>query len=290
MDRPAPWGATGIAVDDRGDDMSSREDRQELANFLRTRRERISPADIGLPTSRRRRTRGLRREEVAVLAGLSPTWYTYLEQARDIHPSPEVLDSLARVLSLSEDERRYLHQLAVGHVPVAASDEVPPSETSMVTALVRHAGQGPYPVYAINHAGDMIAWNEAATLWYTDWSARDGLDRNMLWWLMMSDEARERFVDWAEDARNITARARSMLARYPRDRRATFVINQLLEQSAEFRLWWADFEVRGQQAQTRRLRHPELGELSTKLAVVHPLDGTWVTIAFHLPYPDGHAE
>lgn len=268
--------------------MSSRKDRQDLANFLRSRRERISPADIGLPTSRRRRTRGLRREEVAVLAGLSPTWYTYLEQARDIHPSPEVLDSLARVLSLSEDERRFLHQLAVGHVPVAASDEVAQPETSTVTALVRHAGQGPYPVYAINHAGDMIAWNDAAVQWYTDWSAREGLDRNMLWWLMTSDEARERFVNWTEDARNITARARSMLARYPRDRRANYVIGRLLDESPEFRQWWDDFEVRGQHAQIRRLRHPALGELTAQLAVVHPLDGAWVTIAFHLPYPDEH--
>jgi len=270
--------------------VSSRKDRQELAIFLRTRRERISPADIGLPTSRHRRTRGLRREEVAVLAGLSPTWYTYLEQARDIHPSPEVLDSLARVLSLSEDEREYLHRLAVGHKPTAASDEVDQAETSMVTALVRYAGQGPYPVYAINHAGDVIAWNDAAVQWYTDWSTREGLDRNMLWWVMTSDEARERIVDWAEDARNITARSRSMLARYPRDRRANYVISRLLDESPEFRRWWDDFEVRGQQAQIRTLRHPELGELTAQLAVVQPRDGTWVTIAFHLPYPDEHEE
>jgi len=286
VDRPTPQGATGIAVDDRGAWVSSREDRQELATFLRTRRERINPADIGLPTGRRRRTRGLRREEVAVLAGLSPTWYTYLEQARDIHPSPEVLDSLARVLSLSEDERRYLHQLAVGHVPAVTADTATESDTALVTALVRHAGQGSYPVYALNYVADVIAWNDAAVQWYTDWAARDGLDRNIVWWMLTSDEARERFVDWEEDARDITARTRAMAARYPRDRRATYIINRLLDESPDFRKWWADFEVRGQKARPRRLRHPELGELTTQLAVVHPTDGKWITIAFHLPYPE----
>jgi transcriptional regulator with XRE-family HTH domain len=90
--------------------------RRELATFLRSRRERITPADVGLPAGPRRRTHGLRREEVAVLAGVSPTWYTYLEQGRGIQPSREVLDSLARVLRLSEDERRYIHSLAHGAV------------------------------------------------------------------------------------------------------------------------------------------------------------------------------
>ncbi|MDG4789573.1 helix-turn-helix transcriptional regulator [Micromonospora sp. WMMD1102] len=269
--------------------MSSQEYRQELANFLRTRRERISPADVGLPIGRRRRTRGLRREEVAVLAGLSPTWYTYLEQARNIHPSPEVLDSLARVLALSEDERRYLHQLAAGNAPAVSAEGVEP-DMSLITALVRHAGRGPYPVYALNHAGDVIAWNDAATRWYTDWGARDGLDRNMLWWMLTSEEARERVVDWADDARDITARSRAMAARHPGDRKVTHVINHLLEASPEFRRWWADFEVRGQQARPRRLRHPAFGELTTQLAVVHPTDGSLVTIAFHLPYSDDHRD
>src|SRR4051812_24358339 len=91
--------------------------RNELAAFLRTRRERISPASVGLPTGSRRRTNGLRREEVAVLAGVSPIWYTYLEQGQNIRPSIEVLDSLARVLALSEDGRRYIHMLAHGRAP-----------------------------------------------------------------------------------------------------------------------------------------------------------------------------
>jgi len=110
------------------------ENRRELARFLRTRRERITPAQVGLPANTRRRIRGLRREEVAVLAGLSPTWYTYLEQARDIRPSPEVLNSLADVLQLDEDERQYLHQLALGHVETVRP--VTPSATSTIPIVM----------------------------------------------------------------------------------------------------------------------------------------------------------
>ncbi|HEY7487060.1 MAG TPA: helix-turn-helix transcriptional regulator [Streptosporangiaceae bacterium] len=109
--------------------MSSRsgDSRQELARFLKSRRAKVTPAAAGLPTGLRRRTTGLRREEVAVLAGLSPTWYTYLEQGRDIHPSAQVLDALARVLRLTEDERRYLHMLALGavHGPQPLLGDIP---------------------------------------------------------------------------------------------------------------------------------------------------------------------
>lgn len=263
--------------------MSSRQSRQELAGFLRARRERISPTDVGLPAGRRRRTNGLRREEVAVLAGLSPTWYTYLEQARDIHPSPEVLDSLANVLGLSEDERHYLHQLAFGHVPVLPRGDAADTDISLITALVQVAGDGPHPVYALDYAAKVIAWNAAAAEWYTDWSTREGLERNIVWWMMTSDEARERVVDWETDARDITGRTRALSARYPQDPRFNELITRLHETSPEFRTWWSDQEVRSQRARQRRMRHPTLGERAMRLAVVHPSDDARVTIAFHLP-------
>jgi transcriptional regulator with XRE-family HTH domain len=263
------------------------ESRRELARFLRTRRERISPTQVGLPTSSRRRIRGLRREEVAVLAGLSPTWYTYLEQARDIRPSPEVLDSLADVLQLDEDERQYLHQLSLGHVDNVRT--VSPASTidSLVAELVRATGESKYPVYAINHAADVIAWNEAAVEWYTDWGRLDGLERNIVWWMLMNSEAQERIADWTEDAKDIVGRTRALSARFPQDPRVRELISRLHRESADFGRWWPDHEVRGQRLRSRRFRLRDDSIRTMRLAVVHPADDLQVTIAFHLPdHPD----
>lgn len=260
--------------------MSASESRHELAQFLRTRRERISPDQVGLPAGKRRRTRGLRREEVAVLAGLSPTWYTYLEQARDIRPSPEVLDSLATVLLLTPDERKYLHQLALGSPP----SDAPGMGYPLVDKLVEVAGAGPYPVYALDHVGEVIAWNAAAAEWYTDWSTKDEMERNIVWWLVTSPEARERIVGWAEDARDIVGRLRAGAARYPEDPRILDLINRLHDSSPEFRGWWAKHDVRGQRLRVRTFRHPQHGVVPMRLAVVHPHDDSYITIAFHLPH------
>jgi transcriptional regulator with XRE-family HTH domain len=263
--------------------MATSENRRELARFLRTRRERITPEQVGLPESSRRRIRGLRREEVAVLAGLSPTWYTYLEQARDIRPSPEVLDSLAHVLQLTEDERQYLHQLALGHVENTFSVAPAAMVNSLVTDLVQLAGQTPYPLYAIDYAGDVIAWNDACLEWYTDWASLPGIERNIVWWMLMNAQARERIVDWTDDARDIVGRTRALSARFPHDPRVGELIARLHAESAEFERWWPDHEVRGQRQRSRRFRLKGLGIRSMRLVVVHPADDLNVTMAFHLP-------
>ncbi|HKN99015.1 MAG TPA: helix-turn-helix transcriptional regulator [Pseudonocardiaceae bacterium] len=263
--------------------MPTAENRREMAQFLRTRRERITPAQVGLPTAPRRRIRGLRREEVAVLAGLSPTWYTYLEQARDIHPSPEVLDSLADVLQLDEDERQYLHQLALGHVETVRPVMLPSAINSLVSDLVSAANQPQYPVYAINYAADVIAWNDAAARWYTDWGRLRGLDRNIVWWMLTSGEARERIVDWSEDARDIVGRTRALSARYPHDPKVTELITRLRAESADFGRWWPNHEIRGQRVRFRRFRIAGEDIKTMRLTVVHPADDPQVTIAFHIP-------
>lgn len=263
--------------------MATGENRRELARFLRTRRERITPEQVGLPESARRRIRGLRREEVAVLAGLSPTWYTYLEQARDIRPSPEVLDSLAAVLQLTEDERQYLHQLALGHVENMLAVDPPAMVNSLVADLVQVAGQAPYPLYAIDYTGEVIAWNDACREWYTDWAKLPGIERNIVWWMLMNPEARERIVDWQDDARDIVGRTRALAARYPHDPRISELLTRLHAECEEFERWWPDHEVRGQRQRSRRFRVNGLGIRSMRLVVVHPADDPNVTMAFHLP-------
>lgn len=263
--------------------MPTADNRRELAQFLRTRRERITPAQVGLPTNSRRRIRGLRREEIAVLAGLSPTWYTYLEQARDIRPSPEVLDSLADVLQLDEDERQYLHQLALGHVETVRPVMPPSAINLLVSDLVLAANQPEWPIYVINYAAEVIAWNDSAVQWYTDWGRLQGMERNIVWWMLTSRDARERIVDWAEDARDIVGRTRALSARFPHDAKVEALISRLRAESLEFNRWWPDHDVRGQRSRFRRFRIPGVGIRTMRLVVVHPADDPQVTIAFHVP-------
>jgi transcriptional regulator with XRE-family HTH domain len=258
--------------------------RRELAHFLRSRRERVRPDAVGLPIGPRRRTRGLRREEVAVLAGLSPTWYTYLEQGRDIRPSPEVLESLARVLGLSEDERMYVRNLVQrrGVKPDPAVDQV---AVALVREIVAVAEASEWPVYAFDHLGSVLSWNRAAGEWYTDWGALSAEDRNIVWWMVTAAEARERIADWECDARDIVARFRAASARYPADGRMLDLVSRLNQASPEFARWWADHDIRGQRMRVRRFRRGAQVR-AMRLVVAHPSDYNEVSLAYHLPPGD----
>jgi transcriptional regulator with XRE-family HTH domain len=257
--------------------------RRELARFLRNRRERISPEQVGFPVGPRRRSPGLRREEVAVLAGLSPTWYTYLEQGRDIQPSPEVLDSLARVLGLTEDERRYMHTLAYGHVirPVALDAGVPVEE--LLRQIVAASAQSPYPVYASNVYCDLIAWNQAATEWYDDWGRLSAGERNMLRWMLIEPKARERIADWEADTQDVVARWRAEIARRPTDRRLQGLIAEFSRVSPEFVRWWKDHDVVEHRARIRHFQHPLRGIQAMRLVPVQSPHLPSSGIIFHLP-------
>lgn len=238
----------------------SKDSRRELAQFLRSR-----------------------REEVAVLAGLSPTWYTYLEQGRDIHPSAQVLDSLARVLGLTEDERRYLHRLAHGHTgrPKPLADEATAEE--IMRQLVATAADSPYPVYAANTYGDLIAWNQAATVYYTDFGKLPTQRRNMIHWLLTAPEARQRLADWSRDAQDIVARWRMWAAGREGDARLQAMVAELREHSPQFSGWWDEHDVSETRSRLRRFRHPGLGEQAMRLIVVQaPEFEPWI-VAFHLP-------
>jgi transcriptional regulator with XRE-family HTH domain len=257
--------------------------RRELARFLRSRRERITPAEVGLPAGPRRRSAGLRREEVAVLAGLSPTWYTYLEQGRDIHPSVEVLDSLARVLRLTEDERRYMHVLAHGQIaqPRPLSDKT--SAQQIVHQLVRTSENSDYPVYALNLYSDIVAWNPATTSYYADFGQLPPERRNMIRWLLESAEAKERLLDWARDTCDIVARWRSATATLEHDERLRKLVADFKGLSPDFDRWWDGYDVRELRSRTRRFQHPRLGEQTLRLIVVQAADFAPYLVVFHAP-------
>lgn len=255
----------------------------ELAAFLRSRRQRLSPEDVGLPSAGRRRTAGLRREEVAVLAGVSTTWYTYLEQGRGREVSPSVLDSIARVLRLTEDERRYMHVLTFGHVMVSRpiEEEVPTKE--LLAQVISIADRHPYPVVAMDHVCDLISWNRAATEWYDDWGRLAEKDRNFMIWLLTESRARVSFEEWETGARDIVARWRGEVAKHPDDTRVQILVAQLLAKSPEFALWWDNREVLEHRSAIRHLRHPRWGVRGWRIVPMATFYDSSPAIIFHLP-------
>lgn len=230
--------------------------RAELAEFLKHRRALVSPGSVGLEPNGRRRTPGLRREEVAQLAGVGLSWYTWLEQGRDIRPSAQVLDALARTLRLGTGERAHLFHLARVELPLPASDyprEAPPELRAVVDAL------GPNPAYLIGPRTDVLAWNAAAVRVIGEpQPAPDGRS-NLLWWLFTIDERRGE--QWRGTARNTLARFRAEHARRIGDPDFAALIEALEAASPDFRAWWPHHEVLTEQLGMKTIEHPELGTL-----------------------------
>lgn len=244
---------------------------------------------MGLPSGPRRRTLGLRREEVAVLAGLSPTWYTYLEQGRDIHASSEVLESLARVLRLDEDERKYFYLLAHGrNPPVDTNASAILADTGADRVIGAMCGTD-RPVYADNAYGDVIAWNDAASHWYTDFSRMPEERRNMLWWMFSDPAARERLVNWSEEARDIVARFRLASAMRPQDSRFKELIQMTSRTSEEFRTWWSAHAVKDRYPRLRRLRAPGGRVQNFELVALRTIEYSY-SIILHMPVPAQNPE
>ena len=193
-------------------------DPQALGQLLRSRRERLAPADVGLPAGTRRRTTGLRREEVALLANVSTTYYTFLEQGRPVRPSPQVLEALAAALRMSAAERDYLHVLVDGpDAPrgPAAGVAAPPEQLSQgIAELVQRLD--PFPTFVKGRRWDVLASNPAARELFTDWEALPAGQRNLVRWMFTTDRAREVYLDWEGEARAMLGRFRLAAARHPR--------------------------------------------------------------------------
>ena len=237
-------------------------DRAELASFLRGRRERIAPADVGLPAGLRRRTPGLRREEVAQLAYISTEYYTRLEQARGPHPSREVLSGLARSLRLSDAERDYLHQLA--GVPAG----LPPGPPSVVRPSIQlMLDRLPHSVAFVTSAtSEVIAWNGLAAALMEDWSALPRRDRNLARRAFLGPQERgERLYgvsDADEFARAVTAHLRTTAARYPNDPEVARLLDELVAGSPEFAELWASGDVQTVRTLRKTFQHPLVGPVT----------------------------
>ena len=246
-------------------------DRRELADFLRSRRERITPADAGLPAGRRRRTPGLRREEVAQLAFISTEYYTRLEQARGPHPSREVLAALARALRLTDAERDHLHHLAglPPGPPPGPSREVRPS----ILALLRRLPQAAAIVLSATY--EVIAWNDLAAALLGDFSAASRRERNLARRAFLTPD-RLRLVLPGADAeafgRTVTRDLRTAAARYPGDPELTALIGELRAGSEEFARLWATHDVRTASMMVKAICHPLVGTVTVNCDVLDIAD------------------
>jgi transcriptional regulator with XRE-family HTH domain len=242
---------------------------RELGDLLRSRRERLQPADVGLPAGTRRRTRGLRREEVAQLAAISSTYYAYLEQGREVRPSRQVLDALSAALRLDAAERRHVHELIHGAPPAetpALVESLSPPVVSLVDRL------DPCPTYVTGRYWDVLASNRAARALWTDWPARPPEARNMLWWMFTDPGARTVMVDWPGEASALLGRFRAAAARHPGDPGFGALLDRLHAASTEIRDWWPQHKVVPLGSGTKRLRHPALGEFELHHVVLQLAD------------------
>ena len=242
--------------------------RRELAEFLRSRRRQVDPRAAGLPAGGARRTPGLRREEVALLSSVSHTWYTWLEQGRDIRPSRQVVDALARTLRLSPAEHEYVLRLT-GHGgpdPAAAAEAMPAHVQRLVDAL------GSSPAYVITPSWAIVGWNRAYERFYPGVAAVPAAERNLLWLVFTDPAVRELLGDWPTDSRRFLTQFRAEVGARLADPQVVDLVARLEAASPHFRTGWASHDVERFSSGRRRFRHPEVGPLLLEHHQLTPAD------------------
>jgi transcriptional regulator with XRE-family HTH domain len=260
-------------------------DRAALADLLRSRRERLAPPDVGLPSGSRRRTPGLRRDEVAGLAAISSDYYTRLEQQRGPHPSPAVLAALARALRLTDDERDHLFHLAGQPPPVrqAVSTHVSPGMLHVLDRLTDS------PAFVVGDLGETVVQNAMSIAVSGDGLAYRGRDRSFTWRWFTSREARQRFPveDWPIHSRTHVADLRATYGRRGSDPDVASFVTDLLETSAEFASLWRAHEVAVRRADSKRIIHPEVGLLDLLCeTLISGVNGQTLVVLFPRPGTD----
>lgn len=244
---------------------------QELAAFLRTRRERLDPQDFGLPSRRRsRRTPGLRREEVAELAGVSIDYIVRLEQARGLRPSGDVVEALARALRLTPDERAYLFDLT-RHRRRAAEG---PTGTAAPQLARLVADLSPLPAMLMNHRYDILAWNGAMASLLLDFGTLPPSHRNAMWLCLLHPRISACYADRDRVVREGVAHLRAAWAAHPEDAELTDLITGFITHDEGFARLWAEGDVKVNGRGQKVMRHPDAGEIALHFEVLMPLQDT----------------
>lgn len=245
--------------------------RKELGEFLQAMRSRGTPEEFGFPSLSRRRAKGLRREEVAQLAGISATWYTWIEQGREVNVSADALDRLAAALKLSRPERAYLFDMADRRDPRghgAEQDSAPETLVSMLNSIA-------IPAYIMGRTWDVLAWNAPAANLFTGWldqATADAPAPNLLRFVFQNSAAREFVVNWEMRARRLVAEFRADSRSRLEEPALVRLVNELSQSSPEFDLFWRQHDVLERQGGLREFNHPKLGLVCYQQVTLRPVE------------------
>ncbi|WP_424890361.1 helix-turn-helix transcriptional regulator [Streptomyces sp. XH2] len=260
---------------------SSDSGRRTLGAFVRSRRERLSPEDVGIPDSSRRRTPGLRREEVAALSGVSLSWYTWLEQGRDIKVSRQVLASLSRALKLSAPEIRHLYRLGDELPPDLGKAHSCPGADDRLDAMLQ--ALEPNPAVLLDHHWDVLAWNRAEAGLFTDFGALPVERRNTLWVIFGWEPARSLMTDWEAQAGQVLAQFRMRADEQFGDARFTEIVADLLAHAPDFARFWQRHEVADYRAVHKHFTHPRAGRLALRQSKLIAADDPRIHLLARFP-------
>jgi transcriptional regulator with XRE-family HTH domain len=257
--------------------------RTELGEFLQAARSRLAPEAFGFAAGSRRRTQGLRREEVAQLAGISPTWYTWIEQGRPVNVSADALERLAQSLRLTRSERAYLFELAGRRDPTGAAPESDAS-SELLAAIV---GDIAIPAYILGRTWDMLAWNKPAAQLFTGWLDKRANPheppRNLLRFVFLAPAARKFIVDWETRASRIVAEFRADCRTRLDEPALARLIDELTQASPEFARYWKQHHVIERQGGHRDFNHPKHGLVAYQQLTLHPVDREHIKLVLLKP-------
>lgn len=252
--------------------------RSELGRFLRARRERLRPEACGLVNVARRRTPGLRREEVAELAGIGVDWYTRLEQGRDVQPSAATIDALADALRLTDLERAHLRALGRGAGPGPFGREAVPD------TIRRLVLQFASPAYVTGRRFDLLAWNAPAAALFTDFERLPELERNILLYVLTDPSARRLFgATWFEECRRMVGQFRVAHDLRAGDPSFAQLVDRLSHGNPHFVDWWRAHDIRGVSGGRKSLDHPERGLLQFDYATFQANDDPGLKLTIYVP-------
>jgi transcriptional regulator with XRE-family HTH domain len=262
--------------------------RQALADFLKTRRARLRPEQFALPFFSGRRAPGLRREEVALLIGVGVSWYTWLEQGRDIHVSDQVLERLALILQLNKEE--HCHLFALAHGP-ASSSRPSQSETRSRRGDLSSPYQTildglDYPAQLFDRRRmNVVAWNESSSRVFGDYAGRSERERNVAWATFMNPALRTFIGNWEQGARKSIALLRARVDQYPDDEWLTELVADLQQASPEFRAWWPQHDILLTCKGVNELNHPLVGPLSLQSTTLALPEQPDLLMTIYTPLP-----
>jgi transcriptional regulator with XRE-family HTH domain len=246
--------------------------RQELAEFLQALRQRSAPEAFGFPEGTRRRTTGLRREEVAQLSGISPTWYTWIEQGREVNVSADALDRLALALKLSRSERAYLFDMAGRRDPRSTAMEEDMAPETLVAMIANIT----IPAYILGRYWDLLAWNPPAAKLFTGWLDQPGPVGeplpNLLRFVFQTPEARQFVVNWEVRARRLVAEFRADCRSRLEEPVLQRLVSELSQTSADFVQFWKQHDVLERQGGQRAFNHPQRGLITFQQVTLRPVD------------------